>query len=172
MSSRISRWSSASGGATSIRWSRRPGERRLPRSRRTVQEHALRRRDPPSRVEIGIGQRDREPPELRLRLPDAADVLEGDRGPEVRFDPPGKVAELLAELCEDVLETPLERPLVIVALLGVGHGQMDGPPRGGRVLVFSKTRSSTSTGTFARIASAIASEGRASSCISPPFAAR
>src|SRR2546422_5360182 len=42
--------------------------------------------------------------------------------------------------------------------------QMDGPPRGARAPVFSKTRSSTSTGALARIARAIASDGRASSC--------
>jgi len=79
-----------------------------------------------------------------------------------------EVAEFLAELGEDVLQAPLERPLLVVPL-GLGHGrQIDGRRSGAPVPALSKTRSSTSTGTFARIASAMASDGRASSWSSGP----
>src|SRR2546427_12651700 len=77
----------------------RLGELRLARAGRAVQEQTLRRRDAPPRIQIGVGQRDRESAQLGLRLPDAAYVVEGHRRPELRLDPSGEVAELLAELC-------------------------------------------------------------------------
>src|SRR5207237_1253814 len=85
--------------------------------------------------------------ELGLCLPDAAHVVEGDRGPDVGFEPSGEVAILVAEHREDVFETPLQRPLVIVALLHVGHAQMDGPPRALTATASSNTRSSPRTNT-------------------------
>ena len=88
------------------------------------------------------------------------------------YGPPGEITELLAELREDVVEAPLERPLLVVRF-GLGHRRQIEGPRGGRALPpLSNTRSSTSTGTLARIASAMASDGRESSCSSGPPALR
>src|SRR5204863_7533340 len=112
----------------------------------------------------------RQPAQARLRLPDAADVLDGDRGLPLRPHPAHEVAKLLPELREDVLEAPLERPLLIL-LFRLGH-QMDGARGGCALPPRSKTRSSTRTGTLARTARAIASEGRESSWSSLPPAVR
>ena len=115
----------------------------------------------------------REAAQQRLGLLQAADVLEGHGGMDLRLHPPGQVAELLAKLGEDVLEPALQRPLQVVGgqarhqMCGRRAGALSAPP-------LSNTRSSISTGTLARMASAMASDGRESSVISPgpPFRCR
>jgi hypothetical protein len=141
---------------------RRRGERlrelRFPGARRSVEEQPLRRLDAPLPVEVGRAERERESFEDGLRLPEPADVVEGDRRLDLRLDAAGQVAVLLPQLDEDVLESPLERPLF--SFRSDSAMASDRRRRSGAVApAFSKTRSSTSTGTFARIASAIASDG-------------
>ena len=169
----------------------RPGARRqrarehgLAGAGRTVEEQALGRGDAPLAVELRVGERRGEAAHGRLGLGEAADVLEGGLRLDDDHDPPAQVTELLPELREDVLDAALDRPLLAAVLRRLGdgvlhllgrHGQiLGGAPAGGgwRRSDFSNTRSSTKTGAFARMASAMASDGRESSCMSPPPATR
>src|SRR6185503_20324703 len=136
-----------------------------------VEQDPLGRSDSPSRVRLRAAERQRETPQQRLGLLQPADFLEGHGGMDLRLHAAGEVAELLPELGEDVLEPALQRPLQVVG--GQPRHQMCGRRAGGASTPpLSKTRSSTSTGARARMASAIASEGRESSVISPPLPLR
>src|SRR3989442_542895 len=110
----------------------------------------------------------REAPESLPAPARAAHLLEGGGRTDGHLHATGEIAVLLAELGEHVLQSPLERPLEMVE--GLRHRQIDGRRGVGSrpaAVALSNTWSSTSTGTPARSASAIASDGRESRVRSP-----
>ena len=93
------------------RGGQRAGQLGLAGAGRSVEQHALGRRDPPPRVGLGAAQRQREAAQQVLGGLQPSDVVERDVGMDLGLHPPGEIAELLAELGEDVLEPALQRPL-------------------------------------------------------------
>ena len=90
------------------------GEQGLAGSGRAVEQHALGRRDAPLAVELGIRERRGEAPHDALGFAQAADLGEGHVGFDLHHHAPGQIAELFPELGEDVVDAPLDRPLLAV----------------------------------------------------------
>jgi hypothetical protein len=96
------------------RGGQRAGELGFTRAGGPVEQHALGRRDAPALVGFGAGQREREAAQQLLGRLEPAHLVERHLGVDLGLDTAGEVTEFLAELREDVLEAPLQRPLQIV----------------------------------------------------------
>src|SRR5262249_51361715 len=68
--------------------------------------------DPPLPVELRIRERSHEPADDGLGFAQPADTGERGIGLHLHLDPSCQIAELLSELAEDVLDTPLDGPLL------------------------------------------------------------